>query len=484
MKQIDFFAALWYNTLSVFVFAAEVLMNLKKLIGNKAFYRMVLGITIPIIIQNGITNFVSLLDNVMVGRLGTEQLSGVGIANQLIFVFTLCVFGGLSGAGIFTAQFFGKGDGEGLRYSIRFKLFTVLIILLVGGAILIPFGDELITLFLNDEDATGDVAMTLYYGREYLRVALIALVPMALTQVYANTLRETGQTVPPMAASIAAVCTNALCNWLLIFGIGPFPALGVVGAAWGTVIARVLELSIVVIWSHTNGKKVPFFKGIYRSPYIPFRLVCQIAIKTLPLMANEFLWSLGMTVLNQCYSTRGLVAVAAVNIAVTIANVFNIVFLSMGSAVAIIVGNQLGAGQIEEAKDTDRKIIAFSCALCTIIGVVMAAMSPLFTVFYNVTEDVKSLATVMIVLYAVMMPFSSFAHNCYFTLRSGGQTFITFLFDSAFVWVISVPTGLILSRLTDLPIIPLFSICISLELFKCVIGFFMLKSGKWAKKLV
>ena len=459
-------------------------MNLKKLIGNKAFYRMVLGITIPIIIQNGITNFVSLLDNVMVGRLGTEQLSGVGIANQLIFVFTLCVFGGLSGAGIFTAQFFGKGDGEGLRYSIRFKLFTVLIILLVGGAILIPFGDELITLFLNDEDATGDVAMTLYYGREYLRVALIALVPMALTQVYANTLRETGQTVPPMAASIAAVCTNALCNWLLIFGIGPFPALGVVGAAWGTVIARVLELSIVVIWSHTNGQKVPFFKGIYRSPYIPFRLVCQIAFKTLPLMANEFLWSLGMTVLNQCYSTRGLVAVAAVNIAVTIANVFNIVFLSMGSAVAIIVGNQLGAGQIEEAKDTDRKIIAFSCALCTVIGVIMAAMSPLFTVFYNVTEDVKALATVMIVVYAIMMPFSSFAHNCYFTLRSGGQTFITFLFDSAYVWVVSVPTGLILSRLTGLPIIPLFTICAALELGKCIIGFFMLKSGKWAKKLV
>ena len=127
-------------------------MNLKKLIGNKAFYRMILGITIPIIIQNGITNFVSLLDNIMVGRLGTEQLSGVGIANQLIFVFTLCLFGGLSGAGIFTAQFFGKGDVEGMRYSVRFKLFTALAILAVGGIVLIPFGKDLITLFLTEED--------------------------------------------------------------------------------------------------------------------------------------------------------------------------------------------------------------------------------------------------------------------------------------------------------------------------------------------
>ena len=439
-------------------------MQIRKFIGNRSFYKTVLAITIPIIIQNGITNFVNLLDNVMVGRLGTEQLSGVGIANQLIFVFTLCIFGGLSGAGIFTAQFFGKGDLEGLRYSIRFKLYTVLVIMAVGGAILIPFGEKLITLFLTEGDTTGDVAMTLHYGREYLKIALISLVPMALTQVYANTLRETGQTVPPMVASIVAVCTNALCNWILIFGVGPFPALGVVGAAWGTVIARVLELSIVVIWSHTHPKQATFVTGLFSSLRIPQGLVKQIAIKTLPLMANEFLWSLGMTVLNQCYSTRGLAAVAAVNIAITIANVFNIVFLSMGTAVAIVVGNQLGAGQIEEAKDTDRKIIAFSCVLCVAIGVIMAAMSPLFTVFYNVTDDVKALATVMIVIYAAMMPFSSFAHNCYFTLRSGGQTFITFLFDSAYVWTVSVPMGLLLSRLTDLPIIPLFIICNSVEL--------------------
>ena len=459
-------------------------MNIKKLIGDKAFYKMVLGITIPIIIQNGITNFVSLLDNIMVGRLGTEQLSGVGIANQLIFVFTLCLFGGLSGAGIFTAQFFGKGDVEGMRYSVRFKLFTALAILAVGGIVLIPFGKDLITLFLTEEDTTGDVLMTLAYGQEYLRVALIALVPMALTQVYANTLRETGLTVPPMVAGIVAVCTNALCNWLLIFGIGPLPALGVVGAAWGTVIARMVELTIVVVWSHANTKRIPFFKGLFRSVYIPGRLVAQIIVKTLPLMANEFLWSSGMTVLSQCYSTRGLAAVAAANIAVTVANVFNIVFLSMGSAVAIVVGNQLGAGQIEEAKDTDRKIIAFSCVLCTAIGIIMASVAPLFTTVYNVTEEVKSLAAVMIVIYAALMPFSSFAHNCYFTLRSGGKTLITFLFDSAYVWVISVPTGLILSRFTGLPIIPLFTVCAALELGKCVIGLLMLRSGKWAKKLV
>ena len=459
-------------------------MKIKKLIGDKAFYKMVLGITIPIIIQNGITNFVNLLDNIMVGRLGTEQLSGVGIANQLIFVFTLCLFGGLSGAGIFTAQFFGKQDTEGMRYTVRFKLYTALLILLAGGLILIPFGDQLITLFLTEGDSTGNASMTLEFGRAYLQVALLSLIPMALTQVYSTTLRETGQTVVPMISSIVAVATNALLNYLLIFGIGSFPELGVVGAAWGTVIARVVELAIVAIWSHTQTQKAPFAKGLYASPVIPRRLVGHILIKMLPLMVNELLWSSGMTILNQCYSTRGLVAVAAVNIAVTISNVFNIVYMSMGSAVAIIVGNQLGAGLIDEAKDTDRKIIAFSCVLCLGIGTLMAFFAPAFTSIYNVTDAVKSLAAILIVVYAIMMPFNSFAHNCYFTLRSGGQTFITFLFDSAFVWGISVPTALILSRLTNLTIIPLFVSCVSLELLKCVIGVFMLKSGKWAKKLV
>ena len=459
-------------------------MKIKKLIGDKAFYKMVLSITIPIIIQNGITNFVNLLDNVMVGRLGTEQLSGVGIANQLIFVFTLCLFGGLAGAGIFTAQFFGKGDVEGMRYSVRFKLYTALVILLLGGVILIPFGKDLIGLFLTEGDTTADPVLTLAFGREYLKIALISLLPMALTQVYANTLRETGETLPPMIASAVAVATNALFNWLLIFGIGPFPALGVVGAAWGTVIARVVELTIVVVWTHTHVSRAPYVKGLYRSPRIPAALTRQIVVKTMPLMLNELLWSSGMTVLNQSYSTRGLVAVAAVNIALTISNLFNIVYMSMGSAVSIIVGSQLGAGQIEEAKDTDRKIIAFSCVLCLGIGGLMAAMSPLFTVFYNVTDDVKSLAAILIAIFAAMMPFSSFAHNCYFTLRSGGQTFITFLFDSAFVWAVTVPVALILSRLTDLPIIPLFIICNVVELGKCIIGFFMLRSGRWAKKLV
>jgi putative MATE family efflux protein len=467
-----------------FPFHEKEIMSIKKFIGDKKFYATVVGLVLPIIIQNGISNFVNLLDNIMVGRLGTEPLSGVGIANQLLFVYNLALFGGLSGAGIFTAQFFGKSDTEGMKHTFRFKLLTAAAITCMGGAVLIPFGSTLISLFLEEGDATGDAALTLSLGWQYLSVALIACLPTALTQVYSNTLRETGHTIPPMVASMVAVLTNALCNYIFIFGKLGAPALGVTGAALGTLVARLVELTVVMVWTHTHKEKAPFIVGAYRSLHIPGDLVRQIMLRGMPLLVNELLWSSGITVLNQCYSTRGLVAVAAVNMATTVANLFNIVYMSMGSAVAILVGSQLGAGNIEKAKDTDRKLIAFSCALCLGIGAVMAALSPAFTSIYQVSEQVKQMATWLIMVCAAMMPINSFAHNCYFTLRSGGQTLITFLFDSVFTWVVCVPVAMALSRLTDMPLLPLYISVTSLELLKCVVGFFLLRSGRWARKLV
>ena len=459
-------------------------MNIKKYIGSRAFYKSVMALTFPVIVQNGISNFVNLLDNVMVGSLGTEPLSGVAIVNQLIFVYMLMLFGGISGAGIFTAQFFGRSDDEGVRYTFRFKLYAAVLLTALGMVVIWCFRDGLISLFLTEDNSGADPALALMYGKEYIGIALLALIPTALTQVYASTLRETEHTVVPMVASVAAVIVNGVFNYIFIFGAFGIPAMGVRGAAIGTIIARCTELLIVLLWTHLHSGKVPYIKGAYRSFYIPGRLAGQITLKGAPLFFNELLWALGMTVMTQCYSTRGLSAVAAVNISSTISNIFNIFYMSMGTAVAIMVGSLLGAGKIEEAKDTDRKLIAFSCAVSVGIGIIMASFSHVFTLFYDVSEQVRQLAVYMMIISSAMMPFNSYVHNCYFTLRSGGQTMITFLFDCVFVWCISVPTALLLSRCTDLDILPLYAICVCLDIIKCVIGFFMLRSGKWAKKLV
>lgn len=212
--------------------------KLRRYIGDRHFYKMLLAIVVPIIIQNGITNFVSLLDNLMVGRIGTEQMSGVAIVNQLIFVFNLCIFGAVSGAGIFTAQFFGHGDHEGVRNTFRFKFLISIAFSVIGIAVFVSAGSQLVSLFLHEGGESGDIMQTLKYGEQYLGWILIGLLPFALSQVYSGTLRETGETIVPMIAGVAAVFVNLIFNYLLIYGSFGFPKLGVVGAAIATVLSR------------------------------------------------------------------------------------------------------------------------------------------------------------------------------------------------------------------------------------------------------
>ena len=168
-----------------------------------------------------------------------------------------------------------------------------------------------------------------------------------------------------------------------------------------------------------------------------------------------------MTTMMQCYSMRGISAVAALNISSTVSNLFNIVFMSIGSSIGIIVGNLLGANKLEEAKDTDKKIIALSVCTCLFFGAALAVAAPFIPRLYNTGDEVKTLATRFLWVSACMMPFNAFTHACYFTLRSGGQTRITMLFDSCFVWALCIPVAFVLSRFTALPILPLYIVCCS-----------------------
>ncbi len=457
---------------------------IKKLFGDKAFYKMVLAVAVPIMIQNGITNFVGLLDNIMVGRLGTEQMSGISIVNQLMMVFNISIFGAISGAGIFGAQFFGCKDHKGVRHTFRFKLYACLLLTLVGGLIFVFGGETLILQYLHGEGIEEQLNAALQYGKSYLAVMLVGLLPFAVEQVYTSTLRECGETVVPMKAGITAVLVNLVLNYLLIFGNFGFPGLGVVGAAVATVISRFVQAAIVIIWTHRHKERMPFIVGVYESPKIPLQLVGNILKKGTPLMMNEIMWSAGMAMLTQCYSVRGLSAVAAMNISNTIINVFNTVFIALGSAISIIVGQLLGAGRMKEARETDTRLIAFSVTSCAAIGCALLLAASFFPMLYNTSGEVRELAADFIRIGALYMPFSAFIHASYFTLRSGGKTVITFLFDSVYVWLISIPAAYVLSRFTDMPIAPLYLAVLMLDLIKCVIGFILVKKGVWLHNIV
>lgn len=445
---------------------------------------MVLAIAVPIMIQNGITNFVSLLDNIMIGQIGTEQMSGVAIVNQLLFVYNLCLFGGVSGAGIFTAQYFGQKNQEGIRQTVRFKMWLVSLITLVTVVLFLFAGDSLITLYLQGDGTPQSAMDTLRYGREYLQIMLPGLLPFMLVQIYASTLRECGQTVLPMKAGVIAVFVNLVFNYIFIYGKFGAPALGVRGAAIATVISRCVEAAIVLIHTHRHREQNPFVVGLYSTFKVPASLTAKIITKGMPLLLNETLWAAGMATLTQCYSIRGLNVIAALNISNTINNIFNIVFIALGESVAIIVGQLLGAGKMEEARDKDNKLIAFSVFSCALVAFIMLLLARYFPLLYNTNDEARLLATNFIMITAIFMPQNAFLHASYFTLRSGGRTIITFLFDSVFIWCVSVVIASVLSRHTALPVIAIYVFVQMGDWIKCVIGFVLVKKGIWLQNIV
>ena len=457
---------------------------MRRFIGDKAFYKSVLTLLIPIIIQQFITSFVSLLDNIMVGSLGTEAISAASIANQVMMVFALAVFGGMSGASIFGAQFYGKGDMDGMRHTFRVKMYFGVLVSAAAILVYLLFGESFIASFLKGESNGGDMVLTLKSGCNYLDIMLWGLPPFALVQVYAGTLRESGETRAPMFAGICAILTNLFGNWVLIFGNLGAPKLGVEGAAIATVISRYVELAIVAVHAHRHTAKYVFLAGAYKSLYVPGRLVGRITRTAAPLLVNEILWSLGMTFINQFYSSRGLNAVAALNITGTAWNLFCVIMFAMGSAVSIMVGQRLGAGKMAEARDVDRKLIFLTEVLHVIIGLGMILASPLVPRLYNVGPDVQDLTRRLLIIAGCALPIHSFAHVTYFTIRSGGRTVITFFFDAVYTWTVTVPLAFILTRYTDWNIITIYLCVQFIDILKVVIGLFMLRSDFWARNVV
>lgn len=451
-----------------------------KFIGDKAFYRAVLLVAVPIMVQNGITNFVSLLDNIMVGQLNTESMSAVTIVNQYVFVFNLFVFGAVSGAGIFTAQFFGSGNTEGIKQTFRFKWLISAICALAAIAVCVSLPDTLVSLYLHAGSTEGDLELTRQLALGYMKIMVLGFVPHAISQVYTSTLRECRHTVLPMVASGCAVFVNLIFNYIFIFVKG----WGVNGAAYATVLARFVELFIVLLWVHLNINRYPFIKGVYRSLYMKASLVKEMSVRGLPLMLNEFFWSLAIATLNQCYSTKGLDVVAALNISTTLTNVFNVVFLALGMSISIVVGNQLGAGELKRARETDTKMIFLSLVSSVGIGILLMAAAPFIPRLYEINDTAREIATYMLIVSAMLMPVSSFANAAYFTLRSGGKVMITLLFDSVYMWVIAVPLAMVLTHFTDLNIYWLFLCCQSIEIIKCVFGFILVKKGNWVRQIV
>jgi len=460
-------------------------MKIKNYIGTKSFYKMVILLILPMIVQQGISTFVNLLDNIMVGRLGTESMSGVAIVNQVVFVFNLTLFGGLAGASIFGAQFFGNKDDDGVRYTFRFRMIFCVTMAILAIFIFLFWGESLISLFLNGENTNAaEIALTMQHAKEYMYISLWGLIPFAIVQCFSSTLRDTSETVTPMISSTLAILINLVLNYLLIFGNFGFPRMGVAGAALATVIARYIEAAYIIISTVRKRKKFTFIVGAFRSLYIPSSVIKKIARTGSPLFFNELLWAIGMAIINQSYSTKGLVAVAAININGTVWNLFALIMMAMGNAIGILAGQQLGSGNVKKAKDWVKKLITFNLAVNLFIGAALFFAAPFIPRLYNTEPIVRQTATQLIMVAGAFFPLTSYVHATYFTIRSGGKTGITFLFDCVFTWVICLPIAFFLCRYTGLSVVWVFFFVHCADFIKAIIGTILMRSGIWAHSLV
>ncbi len=456
----------------------------RKFIGDKIFYKNVLVMVVPMIMQMVVTNFVSMIDNIMLGQIGTEQMSGASIVNQFVFVFNITTFGAVSGPSIFGAQYFGKGDHRGQMYTFRFRLIECGLIVLAGAAVFGVFDDQLISLFISKDDSPEKIADTLYYGKIYMSIMLFGLIPFGIGQAYSSVVRECGETKIPMSASMAAVAVNLLLDYGLIFGKLGMPEMGVKGAAVATVAAKFIEAAVVIIWVHTHPQRNLYIKGVFKSFGIPSKLIWDMMKKGTPLLVNEFLWAAGMSVIAQCYSVRGLDVVAARNISSTITNLFGAVYIQLGVCTGILVGAKLGANKLKDARDLDNKLLFFSVVAGVCVSLAILPIAKVFPELYKTEKEVRELASFMIVTQALSIPMWSYTNACYFTLRSGGKTGITFMFDFGFSWLLIIPLTLILTYLTDMDIHPLFIVGNFSEIIKVVIGFFLVRSDLWMNNIV
>lgn len=451
---------------------------------DRTIYKRALKLAVPMMIQNGITNMVTLVDNVMVGSLGTEAITAVSVVGQLLFVFNLAVFGGISGPGIYGAQYYGQRSVEGFKNSVRMKMWICAACILAGTLIFIGGGEWLIGLYLKGESEAVDAVLTMGYAKQYLNVMLFTLLPFGITQIYASSLRETGDSLKPMAAGIISVLVDIVLNYLLIYGKFGFPVLGVRGAAIATAIARVVEMLVVVIWSHVKRSRHEFLTGLYRTLLLPRESAVQMLRKGLPIFFNEFLWAGGIAALTQCYSIRGLEIVAGLNISNAICNLLNVVFVSLGSAVGILSGQTLGAGEYGKAKKNAFQLMWFTGGICVVLTVILILLSGVFPQFYDTTEQVRVYGQWFIVVTALFFPIQGFLNALYFTLRSGGKTVITFLFDSVYSWAVTLPLAMFLCYMTELPILVIYATVQAADIVKVIVGYVLIRKGIWISTIV
>ncbi|MBF4694051.1 MATE family efflux transporter [Fusibacter ferrireducens] len=444
---------------------------------NITFYKTLFAIAIPIVLQQMISASLNLVDNVMIGQLGASNIAAVGLANQVFFLMTLILFGTYSGVSIYIAQYWGNRELGKIKHVmvIGITFGTLVSSLFFGFSFFNSNG--ILDLFSNDP-------LVISLGSKYLKIVSMSYILTALSFAYGFSSRSIGRAKLPMYASAISLILNTVLNYALIFGHFGFKAYGIEGAATATLIARIVELSIILFNIYSNSPvlavKIKDFFDVKRAT------VKQVFKTAFPVILNETFWALGMTTYAFVYAHIGTDAMASVQISNIINSLFMVASFGLGNASSVMLGNLLGANQIDDAIEYNTRFLVLSALLGITIGILIILLAPLMIhTFFKLTPEVSRITINTMRVMALFMPFKFYSTIIIIgTFRSGGDTLFSMLLEVSCVWLIGVPLAFLGGFVLKYPVYFVVAMVSLEEVTKVILGTPRVISKKWAKRIV
>ncbi|GHT91748.1 MATE family efflux transporter [Spirochaetia bacterium] len=452
--------------------------------GPLSFYREALSIALPVMLQQLIMSMVSLIDNFMVAGLGDISMAAVNVSNQLNFIYIVIINAVCGAGGIYIAQFRGARDVKGMRHAYRFKVIFGAAVSAIFFILYWTIPEQMLGIMLVG-NAAGEEIISI--GGEYLRLSSFTLLPLALSFAIGSSFREIGRPKIPLFISAAATLVNTIGNWLLIYGNLGAPRLEVAGAAIATIIARLVEAAVFLIYIYTAGsEKAPFFAKFRTLFTINAALVRKIFAKSAMMFLSELSFISSETIMVALYNGRGgAEVVAGMAAGWTMANLFMILFGGIWTAASVLIGGALGAGRLEEAKQRAGWIKSGAAALGGIVTVlgfgIVNLLVPL--VFTNLTAQARSICLGLVSTILIYMPLWALLNSNFAITRSGGDAAAGMYTDVSVNTLLFIPGAFILAFCTSLGPVPMFAILKLTDILKYFIVRYFYKKERWVKNL-
>ena len=447
-----------------------ILQDTKIMMTDRIFLSKAVRIALPVAMQGMLNTIVNMVDTMMIGSLGATSIAAVGLANKVFFVMTLLVFGIVSGSGILAAQFWGNNDVKNIR-----KVLGLALLLAIGAALAffipaVACPKHVMRIFTTGGD-------TIRIGASYLSLVALSYPFIAVSNTYVAMQRAVGKVKAPVVISSCTILINIFFNYMFIFGKFGAPAMGVVGAALATLIARIVEMTALLLVVYL--KKSPIACRPRELFGYSASFVKKFFATASPVIANEFIWGLGVTMYSLAYGRMGDNAVAAITVATTIQDIMSVLFQGLSAATAVILGNEL-----KKAERYAKNFLILQFIVTVIMAFICAGVRWQIIDLYRLGGEVARDVSLCLIVFSLFMPFKMFNYvNIVGVLRSGGDTKVCLFLDCSGVWLIGIPMAFIGGLVLKQPIYIVYAMVTLEEVYKTILSYIRYRQKKWLKNL-